>query len=131
MSKGAHPSVSSSKNRAAPVFKSHGKERPRDRLWNERLLHRKWGGARLWLSSSNGRPQRRKAHALQHALGFVGAVAELSAIEFFIAEIIAQISSLREKMPIDSGILADPNNRILQAAHNPVNIALACFPRSN
>jgi hypothetical protein len=62
-------------------------------LWNERLLHRKWGGADYFLvfvlSSSNGRPRRRKAHALQHALGFVGAVAELSAIEFFIAEIIA------------------------------------------
>jgi hypothetical protein len=38
---------------------------------------------------TNGRPQRRKAHALQDALGFVGAVAELSAIEFLIAEIIA------------------------------------------
>jgi hypothetical protein len=32
---------------------------------------------------------------------FVGAVAELSAIEFLIAEIIAEVSSLRKKMSIN------------------------------
>jgi hypothetical protein len=37
---------------------------------------------------------------------FVGAVAELSAIEFLIAEIIAEVSSLRKKMSIEFGILA-------------------------
>jgi hypothetical protein len=38
--------------------------------------------------------------------GFVGAVAEVSAIEFLIAEIIAEVSSLRKKMSINFGILA-------------------------
>jgi hypothetical protein len=51
----------------------------------------------LWLQN---------ARASRPAIRFVGAVAKFSAIKFLIAEIIAEVSSLRKIMSIDSGILA-------------------------
>ena len=44
--------------------------------------------------------------ASRPVIRFVGAVPELSAIEFLIAEIIAEVSSLCKKMSINFGILA-------------------------
>ena len=50
------------------------------------------------------RPREPALVARRARIMFVGAVADLSAIEFLIAEIIAEVSSLRKKMSINFGI---------------------------